>query len=420
MKYFGTDGIRTNDFKLLDEISKKIAFGLNQIGAKTIIVGKDTRLSGNKIEKTLIKNLTLNGINVFNLKVVPSSCVSLYTKNFNADFGIVITASHNPSDVNGLKFFCKTGEKLEKKIELELEKYIDDFEKLNHVTNKIKKGFIKVIKPLDYKKLLKENAPQIKDKIIVLDCANGASKKIAPQIFNKISKKTIVINRGSGKNINKNCGAVHPEKLSETVIKNNADFGFAFDGDADRCVCVLKTGEILSGDNILFALAKSLKVKEVVGTIYCNGSLDKSLQKKGIVLHRSDVGDQEVKSLMNKKMCTFGGERSGHFIFSDIMPTGDGILTALKICSYADFEKQCKFKKMPSVTVNLKTTNKQHDLQLLTLLKNESESLLGSNGRIILRASGTEDLIRILVEHKDIKIAEKIAEILKNAHTKEK
>lgn len=428
MKYFGTDGIRLKDVEKLKLIAKKLSYAFKKFDAKNIVIGKDTRKSGNELERIFLKNLTGFGINVYRLKIVPTACVAYYTVLLKADYGIVLTASHNPADVNGIKIFNSNGEKLTTKTEQEFEQYIDfpqneiagTIQKdLNITKTKTKKGRIIRLKPTRYIKLLKSNGSNMKGKKIVIDCSNGSARKIAPAIFRSLGADIMAIHTKSGKYINENCGAVHPENLADTVIAKKADIGFAFDGDADRCVCVLSSGQILSGDNLLFAMAKHLGVKNAVGTIYSNGALDGKLKSKGITLVRSDVGDQEVKRKMNEINATFGGERSGHFIFSDILPTGDGILTALKILQINEFEKECDFKKIPSVVLNLKSFKKEKDTKKLTALKEELETQMNGDGRIILRASGTEDLIRILVEHKRLSIAKQVAQTLKNAHEKE-
>lgn len=428
MNYFGTDGIRLKDILKLKQIAKKLSYAFKKFEAKNIVIGKDTRKSGNEIEKVFLKNLVKYGINVFRLKIVPTACVAYYTTLLQADYGIVLTASHNPSDVNGIKIFNSKGEKLSTENEHKFEYYIDFVKdeikdtvrkEIELDLTKTLKGKIKTIKPTKYITLLKNNAPNIKGKKIVIDCANGSSKYIAPKIFKSLGAVVTTIFNGKGSKINENCGAVHPEILSKVVIEKNADIGFAFDGDADRCVCVLSDGTILSGDNLLFALAKHLKVKDVVGTIYSNGALDSKLSDKGIKLHRSNVGDQEVKIKMNEIGTCFGGERSGHFIFSNILPTGDGILSSLKILEINNLKKESYFKKVPFIVINLKSDNKKFDIDKLNKLKCVLIPKLNNNGRIILRESGTEDIIRILVEHKSLTTAKKIAEILKNAHEKE-
>lgn len=428
MNYFGTDGIRLKDTTKLKQIAEKLSYAFKKFDTKNIVIGKDTRKSGNEIEKVFLKNLVKYGINVYRLKIVPTACVAYYTTLLKADFGIVLTASHNPANVNGIKIFNSVGEKLSTKKEEEFEYYIDfaKNEIKNGLQKKLKinksktvKGKIKTLKTSEYIELLKSNAPNIRGKKIVIDCANGASKYIAPKLLKSFGAVVTTIFNGSGNKINENCGAVHPEILSKVVREKNADIGFAFDGDADRCVCVLNDGTILSGDNLLFALAKHLKIKDVVGTIYSNGALDSKLKEKGITLHRSNVGDQEVKIKMNEIGASFGGERSGHFIFSNILPTGDGILSSLKILEINNLKKEIYFKKIPSIVINLNSDNKKCDIEKMNKIKCSLETKLKGKGRIILRESGTEDLIRIMVEHKSLSIAKKIAQLFKEAKNKE-
>ncbi len=410
MKYFGTDGIRLNDTHQLIKIAKALSKGLAYLGAKKIVIGRDTRLTGKKIYKAFKKELISNGIFLLNYNVVPTASIAFFTINAEADYGIVITASHSLSDVNGIKIFNAQGEKLSKKEEKKLEKFIDNPPK-NDVKAKAK---VKNLKSTAYINFLKNNSIDLKDRKIVIDCANGATKKIAPKLFTTLGAKVVKICCGKGNNINSNCGAVHPQELSKTVLKTKSEIGFAFDGDGDRCVCVLSSGKILSGDNILLAVAKHNKLNSVVGTIYANGGLDDELKNNGIKFLRSDVGDSNVAKMMKENNVFFGGECSGHFIFSNLLPTGDGLLTALEILKIKNFEEISKFEKKPSVVINLTTQNKESDLAKLQDIKVKSEKELNGEGRLILRASGTEPLIRILVEHTQIDVAQKIADSIKN------
>lgn len=416
MKYFGTDGIRLESTQELKQIAKQLAFALFKKGAKNIVLGKDSQTSGRKIAKAFSKQAQKFGINIYYLGMVPSACVAYYTVKKQANFGVVITASHNPASMNGIKIFDPNGEKLEPEVEEQLEHYIDT---QTQIDTSIKKGKFWRIKPTDYIHLLCANACPLSGKKIVIDCANGAAKKIAPKVFCLLGAKVVAVHTGSGRKINHNCGAVHPQSLAKKVVQTKAHLGFAFDGDADRCVCVLDNGQVLSGDNLLLAISKHIGAKKVVGTIYSNGALDEHLAKCGITLLRSNVGDQEVKKLMKQTNCTFGGERSGHMIFSNILPTGDGILTALQICKIAKLKKASKFKKMPSVVVNLATKDKQKSMQKLEPVKTKYEQQFLNQGRILVRPSGTENLIRILVEHQKISVAKRVAKALTLTHEKE-
>jgi len=250
--------------------------------------------------------------------------------------------------------------------------------------------------------------PALNKKTIVLDCANGASKRIAPEIFKKTGGKIFVINTKCEKYINKNCGATAPQMLIDKVKQTNADMGFAFDGDADRCVVVLKGGDLLSGDNVLLGLARGYGFKKVVGTIYSTIAIEKVFNKNKIKFYRSNVGDQQVKKLINKTKSQFGGERSGHMIFAKILPTGDGILTALKIAGCKKFDKLSHFKKLHSASLNLQTQDKTELMNKLEGLLPEFEKKLKNNGRILIRPSGTEQVVRVLIESQRQKKVEDI------------
>lgn len=421
MKYFGTDGIRLQNMEMLEVLTIKGAYALKMLNAKQVVVGYDQRPYGKQLYKTLIKSFSCLGVDVFCAGVVPSACVSYLNTVYKTDFAVMLTASHNPSNINGIKIFNANGEKLTVAQEKKIERLFDElpqnhtFEKLEQVARhtKIKKGKVKKLSINLYMQLLKQHSPNLKDKTIVLDCANGASKYLAKKVFAQTQANIILLNNKNGRHINDNCGAVYPNQLANEVVKNKANIGFAFDGDADRCVCVLSDGRVISGDNALLGIAKHYKYPQIVGTIYSNGAIDEVLRKDNITFHRSGVGDQAVKKLMNKTKCKFGGERSGHFIFSDLMPTGDGMLSALKIAAIDNFETLCLFDKTPSKTINFATKNKSKDLIALTSMEGKYMPMLGDHGRIIIRPSGTENLIRVLIEHKDLNVVNKIEEMLK-------
>lgn len=408
MKYFGTDGIRLDDINALIKIAEDITYAFENLEAKNVVVGKDNRPHSQKIAKTLIKNLIKRGINVFYYKTITSPAIAFYTLLHKADFGIVITASHNPASTNGLKFFNSKAEKLDEQTEKLIEGFLEQKQSLQKEEFLKPKGKLKILNCKKYIEFLKNQSINLSGRKIVLDCSNGASGKIAKKFFSSLGAKVKVINAGSGKNINKNCGAVYPEQLAKVVKQSCAEVGFAFDGDADRCVCVLKEGQILSGDNLLLAIGRYFNFKKVVGTILSNGGIEKAFNKSGIEFFRSDVGDQEVYALMKKHNVKFGGERSGHFIFANLLPTGDGLLSALQILKIKNLEKYTKFKKIPYVSENIVSKDKNADLEKLLPIKKQIESDPNFDGRIVLRASGTEPKVRILIEHKNLKQAEKL------------
>lgn len=420
MKYFGTDGIRLEDMSLLKSLAIKTSYALKRMNANKVVIGYDARPHGKKIVKILIKCLNILGIKTYFLGVVPTACASFSAQKTRADFAVMITASHNPSFVNGIKIFNAKGEKLTKAIERKIESWFNqlpnnfpekilvDFAKENN----IKKEKNHKLSNIEYLRVLALHSPSLKGKKVVLDCANGASKKIAKKVFLKTGAKVFCINRKSGKFINHNCGAVFPNMLKKAVLKHKADIGFAFDGDADRCVCVLSDGTSLSGDNVLVALARYYNFPKIVGTVYSNGGIEQALKQEDITFLRSDVGDQAVKKLMNKEKCSFGGERSGHFIFSEIMATGDGLLSALKIANIKNFEKLQNFKKMPSITFNIPAKNKVKLAKNLIGLNSKFKQLLDDKGRVMIRPSGTEPLVRVLIEHPKQQVIEKIENLI--------
>lgn len=421
MKYFGTDGIRLENIPLLKNLAIKTTYALKKMGAKKVVVGFDGRPYGKQIAKILTKHFNILGVETLFLGIVPSAAVSFLNQKNKTDFGVMITASHNPSYVNGIKIFNNKGEKLTPIKEKKIEKYFDElsFDFLPHLIrnfakeNKIKKAKNMRLSKSEYLETLKDHTPILKNTKLVVDCSNGASKTLAKKVFSKTGAKVVYINRKNGKFVNKNCGATHPEMLRQKVLKHQADIGFAFDGDADRCVCVLKDGSVLSGDNLLVAIARHYKFSKIVGTIYSNGAIDKILKQENISFLRANVGDQAVKKTMNKAGCAFGGERSGHFIFSKIMATGDGMLSALKIANITNLTNLQHFEKMPSKTINITSLNKQALAKKLLGKQTLYEDLLGNEGRVLIRPSGTEPTVRVLIEHPKTEIIEKIEEVLK-------
>lgn len=416
MKYFGTDGIRLNDKQKLEILTIKFAYALHKFNAKQVVLGHDGRPNSKRFKNKLKNALLTLGISTLDCGLVPSSFVSYYTVKHKANFGVVITASHNSADTNGIKTFNSNGEKLKVSQEKKIEKFFDElFDKdltaqLKCIAKKhgIKKGKNLNVGKEQYIALMLKHLPALNKKTIVLDCANGASKRIAPEILKKTGGKIFVINTKCGKYINKNCGATAPQMLIDKVKQTNADMGFAFDGDADRCVVVLKGGDLLSGDNVLLGLARGYGFKKVVGTIYSTIAIEKVFNKNKIKFYRSNVGDQQVKKLINKTKSQFGGERPGHMIFAKIMPTGDGILTALKIAGCKKFDKLSHFKKLHSASLNLQTQDKTELMNKLEGLLPEFEKKLKNNGRILIRPSGTEQVVRVLIESQRQKKVEDI------------
>ncbi|WP_096023933.1 phosphoglucosamine mutase [Campylobacter lanienae] len=425
MKLFGTDGVRGLAGQKLDAMTAMrlaMAAGIYfRAHSKTnkILVGKDTRKSGYMIETAIVAGLTAVGYDVVQIGPMPTPAIAFLTEDMRCDAGIMISASHNPFYDNGIKFFDASGNKLDEKGEKDIEEiYFDS----NLVEHNQKTGLdIGSAKRIDdvigrYIVHIKNSFPKeltLKGLRVVLDVANGAAYKVAPTVFSELGAEIIVLNDNpNGSNINENCGALHPEKLAIEVKKLRADIGFAFDGDADRLVVVDDRANVVDGDALLGILAtyldenNMLSKKEIVSTIMSNAALDDYLSRRKITLKRSNVGDKYVLKLMKENGINFGGEQSGHIIFSDFSKTGDGLVSALQVsaCILKSGKKASeifgKVKPYPQKLLNLKISHKRplDEIKGIKDLENELDKL---HIRSLFRYSGTENLIRLLLEGKD-------------------
>ncbi len=411
-KYFGTDGIRG---KYPDFITEKIAFYVgNFLGYSsnngTIIVGRDNRSSGNALSRSLIQGIITSGANVIDLGITTTPSVAFSTKKLDANYGIVITASHNPKDYNGIKIFNFDGRKLTDIEEIEIEKFIDA--STPYISNNIGNINNGEVCLSDYFSNLKEIGTSLSGCKIVLDCSNGASSSIAPKIFHELGGAIVTINTSNDGNIiNDNCGALYPEKCKSVVSSVNADVGFAFDGDADRIIAIDEKCNVLDGDDILYIIAKYLKEQNLLfnNTIVCthqtNCGIIESLNKIGIDTIKCDVGDHYVMQEMFKNNCILGGEQSGHIILKQLSNTGDGVMIALYLSKIMKETGLTLYqlndaKKYPQISTSIEVSNKKAltDNVELTKYLSKLEKELGKNCRIIVRASGTEPKIRIMVE----------------------
>ena len=425
MKYFGTDGIRghVNSKNINGDMFFK--FGLaagryfNNLKKKkqTAIIAKDTRLSGYALEPALVSGLASAGMHVYTLGPLPTNGLAMLTKVMNANLGIMITASHNLFNDNGLKLFGPDGLKLSDKIQKKIENLIDSkVEK--HLTKPKLLGRVKRLETGtdDYIKILKKRRPKkfkLKKIKIALDCANGSGYKAAPKLIKSLGAKLIIIgNKPNGFNINKNCGSTFPNKLRKTVLKHKANLGISLDGDADRVIMCDEKGSIVDGDQILAAIALQWKNKKilkggVVGTLMTNYGLEKFFQKQKIKFVRANVGDRYVKEIMQKNKFNLGGEQSGHIILGKFATTGDGLLVALEVIQALDKKKRASdffnvFEKVPQVLKNIKTKN-------INILKNRAvknsvrlaNKMMKDQGRIVVRKSGTEQKIRVMGESRN-------------------
>ena len=427
-KYFGTDGIRgeVNKGSITGEMFFR--FGLaagtyfsNQNKQRhKAIIAKDTRLSGYMLEPALVSGLISAGMDVLLLGPLPTNGLAMLTKSMKADLGIMLTASHNPHTDNGLKLFGPDGMKLSDKVEKQIEKLIDDkVEKYLVKPNLLGRAKRLEDATENYIEILKNIFPKsfnLSGVKIFLDCANGASYKSAPALLRELGAEVVAIGiNPDGFNINKNCGSTHPELIQQSVKTHKADIGIAFDGDADRVIMCDEKGEIIDGDQIIAMIAKNWKKKKilkggVVGTLMTNLGLENYFKNNNIKFYRADVGDRYVKEKMNSLKYNLGGEQSGHIILGNLATTGDGLLVALEVLnSLKNNGKASKvfsvFKKVPQVLENIKVKNKNIvEKKSLKAKINQIDKSLKQEGRLLVRKSGTENLVRIMVESSDKKL----------------
>jgi phosphoglucosamine mutase len=442
-KLFGTDGIRgvANVYPMTPEMALKVGqavglhFGSNKRSA--ILIGRDTRISGQMIESALVAGFCSVGIDVMRAGIVPTPGVAYLTNATGASAGIVVSASHNPYYDNGIKLFDSNGFKLSEKIEKTLEKNILESGALAPSKTNSKIG--KVINLTDHEERYKDHLKRSLSKEcrisgfkVVLDCANGATHRIAPILFTDLGSSVETFFDGpDGKNINDGCGSQHPHILAEKVKETGADIGFAFDGDGDRLIAVDETGQALTGDQILTICARHLKrtgrLKNniVVSTVMSNMGLGEALKEMGIENVITGVGDRYVMEEMRKQGAVLGGEESGHTVFLDHQTTGDGMLTALKLLEVMSIEKKplSKLKKVitvfPQVLINVDVKSKP-PLETIPEVKaaiRQVEKELTGRGRVLVRYSGTQPQCRVMVESLNIEdtrfFCDKIAKLVK-------
>ena len=432
-KYFGTDGFRGEaNVDLTGEHAYKVGRYLGYYygkqhddGKAHVVIGKDTRLSSYMFEYSLVAGLTASGADVYLMHVTPTPSVSYIVRTGDFDCGIMISASHNPYYDNGIKVINGQGYKLEAAIENEIEQYIDG--ELGEIPFAKKDS---IGKTTDYTMgrnryigyLLTIPTRPFKGMRIGLDCANGASYLVAKSVYDALGAKTYVINNEpNGTNINTDCGSTHIDKLQAFVKEKGLDVGFAFDGDADRCLAVDDKGEIVDGDKILYVCGRYLKDKgelnnnTIVTTIMSNLGLYKALDKKGINYEKTAVGDKYVFENMMEHGHSIGGEQSGHIIFSKYATTGDGVLTSLMIMETI-LGRKVKLSELfnsltiyPQLLVNVKVSSKDAVMNDADVLKlnDEIAAELGDDGRLLLRQSGTEPVIRVMVEAATDELCEK-------------
>ncbi len=437
---FGTDGIRckATNFFFKHETLYYFCMAIAQWSISKykkpnpkVLIGHDTRISSPRIKNAFKKGLACLPLHIVDGKILPTPAVcQLIQKNSDFDFGVVISASHNHYEDNGIKIFDAKNNKLNS---IDEQAIISNFESLNklrmsgskeslELKNEAKEESWDNAKEIYKKNIISLFKPNFLSGIkVVLDCANGATYKVAPDIFKDLGAQVIELEtKPNGKNINEKCGALHPEKLHETILQNKADLGFAFDGDGDRLIMLNKNGEIKDGDDILALLLNHPKYKntnEVVGTIVTNHGLDQHLKKNNKTLIRTNVGDKHIAAKLDEKNLMLGGENSGHIIMKDYMNSGDGIFAALRILETVIPAKNWEMKtflKVPQVVINLPVIQKK-DLSFMpfsNIIKKQQEAL--KDGRLVVRYSGTENLLRITAEDENREDATNVAQNLAN------
>lgn len=432
-KYFGTDGFRGEaNVNLTAEhafkIGRFLGWYFNQKGERAkIVIGKDTRRSGYMFEYALAGGIVASGADAYLLHVTTTPSVSFVVRTENFDCGIMISASHNPYYDNGIKLFNGAGEKMDDETQDTLEKYLDGGFEIPYAEKE------KIGRTVDFVAgrnryigyLISLGMYSFKGIKVGLDCANGSAWNIAKSVFDALGATTYVINaEPNGVNVNENAGSTHIENLQKFVIEKGLDIGFAYDGDADRCLCVDEKGEVVDGDQIIYLYARYMKEREklvkntVVTTVMSNYGLYKSLEEAGIAYETTAVGDRFVYEKMAEKGYILGGEQSGHIIFSKYAVTGDGILTSLKVMQAMIDKKRPisalagQMKKYPQTLKSVRVESKEKALSSLGVKESIAlaERRLEGNGRVLVRASGTEPVIRVMVEAGEKSLCDSLVE----------
>lgn len=445
-KYFGTDGVRG---VANVELTAKLAFNLGRSGAIVlkkysqhtfdklkVVIGTDTRLSKDMLQSSLAAGLMSAGADVIDVGILPTPAIAYLTRAFSADIGVVISASHNPMEYNGIKFFDSKGLKLADEIELEIERHMEENADEIDVPTHEKIGRILQTKDAErmYIDFLKQCVGKDLNGLkVVLDTANGAAYRAAPKVFEELGAQVVCIfDRPDGTNINAACGSTHPEGLCKKVLEVGADIGLAFDGDADRLIAVDENGKVIDGDKIMLVCAADLKAKgrlnqdTLVVTVMSNLGLHLAAKESGVRIETTTVGDRYVLEKMLKENYSLGGEQSGHMIFLDHNTTGDGILSALKLSEILHASGKCLselsdvMEVYPQVLINAKVKNENKNAytdhpsiqEHIALI----EEKMHGEGRVLIRPSGTEPLVRVMIEGKEtegiMKMAQSVADLI--------
>jgi phosphoglucosamine mutase len=441
-KYFGTDGIRgkVGEYPITPEFVLRLGWAAGKVlgqGGGKVLIGKDTRISGYMFESALEAGLSAAGVDIHLLGPMPTPAIAYLTRTMRARAGIVISASHNPFDDNGIKFFSADGLKLpdevEQAIEVELDKPMSPIDSVR--LGKAQRVVDANGRYIEFCKSTIPNGMQFKGLKVALDCANGATYQVAPDVFVELGAEVRAIGDDpDGLNINLQCGSTHPQALIDLVRESEADIGIALDGDGDRVILVDDQGEIVDGDEILFIIADARRQRlngefggGVVGTVMSNLGLEHAFGQRGIPFRRAAVGDRYVIEMMQSEGWNLGGESSGHIICRDRVTTGDGIVSALQVVTAmvesgkSLHELKQGMTKYPQTMINVRVAERidPKDSSEICTAVDRAEQRLQERGRVLLRASGTEPLIRVMVEGEDAeevqKVAEELAEVVKNS-----
>lgn len=424
-QYFGTDGIRgrVGEYPITPDFMLKLGWAAGKVFAKSggqrskILIGKDTRISGYMFEAALEAGLASAGVDIQMLGPMPTPAIAYLTRTFGAQAGIVISASHNAFQDNGIKFFAGDGTKLPDKTELEIEAFLGkdittvasaDIGKVSRITDAAGRY-------IEYCKRTVPGSSVLRGVKMVVDCANGSTYHIASNVFAELGATVKAIGVApDGLNINKECGSTSPQRLAQEVIAEKADLGIAFDGDGDRVIMVDHQGNVVDGDELLYIIARDRRRRHVgfggvVGTLMSNLGLELGLEALDVPFVRTDVGDRYVMEMLKKKSWQLGGESSGHVVCLDVATTGDGIVSGLQVLAamvQTDstlLELRSKMKKMPQTIINVKVQNKAQTMSDVGVLKAvaDIEQRLAGRGRVLLRPSGTEPVVRVMIEGDD-------------------
>jgi phosphoglucosamine mutase len=434
-KYFGTDGIRgrVGEYPVTADFMLKLGWAAGTVltrhtqGKKRVLIGKDTRVSGYMFESALEAGLVAAGVDVDLLGPMPTPAIAYLTRTFRASAGIVISASHNPVEDNGIKFFAADGYKLPDQVELEIEALMDNplVTNSSHHLGKARRLSDATGRYIEFCKGTLPAGFDLTGLKIVVDCANGATYHAGPRVFKELGAKTIAMgNAPNGFNINEQCGSTHMDGLQQAVLEQQADFGVAFDGDGDRVLFVDGDGEIVDGDELIYIIAQHRRSKGncrgVAGTQMSNLGLELALQDLGIPFERTKVGDRYVVETLKANNWELGGEASGHVLCSDLNSTGDGIVAALQVVlALAESgrtlaELKAGMSKFPQTMINVRLSQKV-DIsgnQTINDAVTAAETELAGRGRVLLRPSGTEPLIRVMVEGEDQQLVNKLVQSL--------